>query len=86
MESQVPRDNSLQQLQNRHHNVVDVAEPGGLELLGVVQSAGPVDGNVARVVVQLGGSVQRGARVHRTEVVQAVEHWAANGRLASAGG
>ena len=75
--------NSLEQLQDGHHDVIDVAEAGRLELLGVVQPAGPVDGDVARVVVQLGGAVQRGARVHRTEVVQAVEHRTANDRSGS---
>lgn len=64
----------LEQLQYGDDDVVDVAEAGRLELLGVVQPAGPVDGDVAAVLVQLHRAVQRRARVHGTEVVQALEH------------
>lgn len=64
----------LEQLQDSNDNVVDVTEAGRLELLGVVQAAGPVDGDVTAVLVQLHGAVQRRARVHGTKVVQALEH------------
>lgn len=37
---------SLKQLHNGEHTVVDVAEPGGLLPLGVMESATPVDGDV----------------------------------------
>ena len=55
----------LQQFQDCDDDVVDVAEPRGLELLGVVQSAGPIDSDVALAVVELHGSVHGGARVPR---------------------
>ena len=45
--------NQLEQLQNAQHDVVDVAKPGGLVLLGMMQTASPIDGNVALLVVQL---------------------------------
>jgi len=43
----------LEQLEDGQHDVVDVAEPRGLGLLGVVESAGPVDGDVRLLLVQL---------------------------------
>lgn len=64
----------LEQLQDGDDNVVDVTEAGRLELLGVVQAAGPVNGNVTAVLVQLHGAIQRRTRVHGTKVVQALEH------------
>lgn len=54
----------FQQFQNGDHNVVDVTKAGRFELLGMMQTAGPVDGDVATVFVQLHRAVQRGARVH----------------------
>jgi len=41
----------FQQFQNGDHDVVHVTKPGRLELLGVVQASGPVDGDVATVFV-----------------------------------
>lgn len=64
----------LEQLQYGDDDVVDVTEARGLELLGVVQAAGPVDGDVATVLVQLHRAVQRRARVHGAKVVQPLEH------------
>ena len=55
----------LEQFQDCDDDVVDVAESRGLELLGVVQPAGPVDGDVALAVVQLHRSVHGGAGVPR---------------------
>uniref|UniRef100_A0A3B3SMG2 Uncharacterized protein n=1 Tax=Paramormyrops kingsleyae TaxID=1676925 RepID=A0A3B3SMG2_9TELE len=43
----------LQQLQNGQDDVVDVAEAGGLGLLGVMQPSRPVDGDVRLLLVQL---------------------------------
>jgi len=40
----------------------------------MVQTAAPVDSDVAAVVVQLGSAVQGSACVHGTEVEEAVEH------------
>lgn len=42
----------LEQLQDGEDNVVDVAETRGLRLLGVVESASPIDGNVGLLLVQ----------------------------------
>ena len=46
----------LEELQDGENDVVDVAEPGGLALLGVVEAARPVDGDVGVPAVELGGS------------------------------
>lgn len=43
----------LEQLEDGQDDVVDVAETRGLRLLGVVESAGPVDGDVRLLLVQL---------------------------------
>lgn len=64
----------FEQFQYGDYDVVDIAEAGRLEFLCVMQPATPVDGDVAAVVVQLGGAVQRSAGVHGAEVEEAVEH------------
>lgn len=64
----------LQQLQNGDHDVVDVTEAGRLKLLGVMEPAGPVNGDVAAILVQLHRTVQRRASIHGTEVVEALKH------------
>ena len=38
-----------QELENSKDDIVNVAEPGCLSFLGMMQSSGPVDGNVALV-------------------------------------
>lgn len=43
----------LEQLKDGQDDVVDVAETGGLRLLGVVESARPVDGDICLLLVQL---------------------------------
>ena len=55
----------LQQFQDCDDDVIDVTESRGLELLGVMQSAGPVYGDVALAVVELYSSVHRCASVPR---------------------
>ena len=64
----------LEQLQDAQHNVVHVAEARPLGLFRVVQSARPVDGNVALAVIQATHCVQRAARVNLTKVEDAVKH------------
>lgn len=43
---------SLEQLQDGQDDVVDVAEARGFRLLGVMEAAGPVDGDVGLLLVQ----------------------------------
>ena len=69
----------LEQFQNGQHNVVDVAEPRRLRLLGVVQPPSPVDGDVREAVVQPHRSVERPPRVPLAELVQPVEDGAVRG-------
>ena len=63
----------LEQLENGEHDVVDVAEAGRLALLGVMQTAAPVDGDVRRLLVELDGAGDRAARAYRAKLVEAVE-------------
>ena len=69
-------DHPLEQLQNAQHDVVHVAEAGRLALLGVVQAACPVDGDVRLPVVQPRCPVNGPPAVRLAEVVQPVKHGA----------
>ncbi|TVU07996.1 hypothetical protein EJB05_41378, partial [Eragrostis curvula] len=62
----------LEELEDGEDDVIDIAEPGGLALLGVVESAGPVDGDVV-AVVELDGAANGSPRVGLAEAVEAVE-------------
>lgn len=62
----------LEQLEDGKDNVVDIAEPRRLALLGVVQASCPVDGDVV-AVVELDGAADGASRVCLAEVVEAVE-------------
>ena len=64
----------LEQLEDGQDNVIDVAEAGGLGLLGVMESPGPVDGDVGVVVVEADGAVDRRPGVQLGELEEAVEH------------
>ncbi len=44
---------ALEQLENGEHNVIDITKAGGFALFCVVQTARPVDGEIAQAVVQL---------------------------------
>ena len=58
----------LEQLQDGQHQVVDVAEAGGLGLFRVVQPPGPVDRDVAQPVVEPDRALDRGGRVGPAKV------------------
>ena len=45
-----------------------------LGLFGVMQAAGPVDGDLCRLLVQLHGAGHRAASGELTELVQTVKH------------
>ena len=62
-----------EQLQDGEHDVVDVAEPRGLGLLGVVQPAGPVDGDLRLVRGEFARGVEGGAGVEGGVLVESVE-------------
>ena len=66
----------LEQLQDGQDDVVDVAEAGGLALLGVVEAAGPVDGDLRGLLVQLDRGGDGAAAGELAELVEAVEHGA----------
>ena len=63
---------NLEELEDGENDVIDIAEPGGLALLGMVESARPVDGDVMPMV-ELDGTADRAAGVGLTEAVEAVE-------------
>ena len=62
----------LEELEDGEDDVIDIAEAGGLALLGVVEPAGPVDGDVV-AVVELDGAPDGGAGVGLAEAVEPVE-------------
>ena len=63
----------LEQLEDGEDEVVDVAESRSLGFLRVMQTAGPVDGDVAETLVQAHGAVDGAARVQLAEIEEAVE-------------
>ena len=62
----------LEELEDGEDDVIDIAEAGGLALLGVVEPAGPVDGDVV-AVVELDGAPNGSPRVGLAEAVEPVE-------------
>ena len=42
----------FEELQNRQHNVIDIAEPGSFAFFGMMQSSRSVNGNVRVAVIQ----------------------------------
>lgn len=63
----------LEQLEDCKDNVVDVAEAGCLAPLGVVQPAGPVDGDVGVSMVQLDGAPYRSSGRYLAVLEEAVK-------------
>ena len=53
----------LQELQNSQHNVIDIAETGGLCFLGMMGPSCPIDSNVCIVLVHYGSSIHRASSV-----------------------
>jgi hypothetical protein len=45
---------SFQELEDSQHAIVDIAEPGGLGLFGVVESPGPVDSVLVFAIAEQG--------------------------------
>jgi hypothetical protein len=62
----------LEELEDGEDNVINIAKPGGLALLGVVESAGPVDGDIM-AMVELDGAANGAPRVRLAETVETVE-------------
>ncbi len=61
----------FEQLEDGEDDVVDVAKPGRRVLLGVVESAGPVDGDVTLALVQKTSSFDRPTSRELAELVYA---------------
>mmetsp|Transcript_26101 Transcript_26101/g.51223 ORF Transcript_26101/g.51223 Transcript_26101/m.51223 type:complete len:312 (-) Transcript_26101:411-1346(-) len=64
----------FQELQDAQDNVVEIAEPGGLTLLGMVQTPRPVYGDVCVSPVQEIRSVDRGPRTRSLKFKQALKN------------
>lgn len=62
-----------QEVLDGEHDVVDVAEARGSRFSGVMQAAGPVDGDVGLVVEKGLGGVDRGAAVETDVVPESFE-------------
>lgn len=65
-----------EELEDAQDDVVNVAEAAGFGFFGVVEAAGPVDGDFGLVVAELARGIKRAACVVRAVVVEAVEDWA----------
>lgn len=63
----------FKEFENSKNDVVDVAEAGGLGLLGVVEAAGPVDGDVSVGAVELDSGANGSAGGCLAEGEEAVE-------------
>mmetsp|Transcript_4330 Transcript_4330/g.13090 ORF Transcript_4330/g.13090 Transcript_4330/m.13090 type:complete len:341 (+) Transcript_4330:459-1481(+) len=63
----------LEELQNRKHDIVDVAESRGLRLLRVMKSTGPVDRYVCGARHELAHAVNRAGGILLAELVQAIK-------------
>ncbi len=64
---------NFEKLENAEHDVVDVAEAGGLGLLSVVEAAGPVEGDDGVAAVELDGGADGAASGGLAEAEEAVE-------------
>ena len=63
----------LEELEDGQDAVVDVAKAGGLGLLGVMESAGPVDDDVGPVLVEAAGAADGAGGVQLAELEEPVE-------------
>lgn len=66
---------NTQQLENRKHNVVDVAKSARLALFRVMQAAAPIDGNVAGSSAHTSSCCKRRSGVLLKEAKHASERW-----------
>ncbi|RUS29160.1 hypothetical protein BC938DRAFT_480982 [Jimgerdemannia flammicorona] len=64
----LPSTHAPQQLQNCQHNIIHIAKSGCLGLLGVMQAAGPVDGDVCLATVDLVGGTDGATGGNRAEL------------------
>lgn len=64
---------NFEKFKNAENNVVNIAKPGGLGLLGVVQAAGPINGDIGVAAVEADGGADGAAGGGAAEVEEAVE-------------
>lgn len=66
----------FKELEDGEDNVVYVAEPRGLRLLGMMHAARPVEGDLSLPSSEGRSSVDRSARVGLAVLEHAIENWA----------
>lgn len=64
----------FQEFDDREHAVVDIAEPGGLLLLGMMQATRPIDTNVSATLGDKRGTSDATTCVNLAVVVHAIEN------------
>lgn len=64
---------NFEKLEDTENNVVDVTESRGFGFLGVVEAAGPIDGDVGVAAVEFDGGADGATSGSLTEVEEAVE-------------
>lgn len=64
---------NLEKLDDTQNNVVDITKPRSFRLLGMVQSAGPIDGDISVSTVELDSGADGAAGGDLAEVEEAVE-------------
>lgn len=66
----------LEELQYSEHNIIHVAKSGRLALLGMMQAASPINGNVAVAMVELDGAPHGTSSVGLAKIIQTIKHGA----------
>ena len=65
---------NFEELKNAKHDIIDVAKPRSLRLLGMVEPTGPVESDIGIATVELDGGADGPAGGGLTESEQAVKH------------
>ena len=63
-----------EQLKYCKNDIINIAKPRSFRLLGMMQAAGPVDGDIRLVVRELAGCVKRASCVKRAVIVKAIKY------------
>jgi hypothetical protein len=64
-----------QKFQDSQDNIVDIAEPAGLDFLRMMQTSGPVYRNVAFLTIKTGCTLHASTNADPTEIKKIVKDW-----------
>lgn len=64
----------LKELDDRENAVINIAEPRGFLLLGVMQPTGPVDTNICASLGNEGGAPYASTRIYLAVLIHAIKH------------